>query len=54
MQYARQAQALARIPQDATDLIRAHANDPQWRASFDKKYGAGTSRFYTGQFLELQ
>ena len=50
MGYARQAQSLARIPQSATDLLRSNANDPRAIAGFERQYGPGTARYYTGQF----
>ena len=50
MGYAKQAQALARIPQGATDLLRSSANDPRAIAGFERQYGPGTARYFTGQF----
>ena len=49
MVYAQQAASLARVPQQASDLLRSNSNNPRIIAAFESKYGSGTARYFTGQ-----
>ena len=48
MGYARQAEALAKVDSAAVNLLQQHSNDPRAIAAFEKVYGAGLSRYFTG------
>lgn len=48
-QYVQEAQALAKVPQSAVDLVQQHPDSPTLSAYFDKNFGAGLSRYFTGQ-----
>jgi hypothetical protein len=47
--YVQEAQALAKIPQPAIDLIQQHPDSPTLASYFEQHYGPGMSRYFTGQ-----
>jgi hypothetical protein len=49
--YVGEAQALAKIPQGAIDIMQQHPDSPTLAHYFEQHYGPGMSRYFTGQGL---